>query len=612
MAFGIKSKTKKPHIPAIAYEEIAKCIVDPKYFICNYIKIQSDEGGVMLFNLYPYQEELIDAFINNRFNVVLKSRQMGLSWITTAFCVWRLVFFDNENILCVADKQATSTLLIDKVKFMIKNLPDWMKYIKDVNNFDVNNRESIHFNNGSKIVAEASTGNAGVGNTLSYLIIDEAALIDKVKDMWTTLYPAIEKMGRAVVISTPRGASSWFYETYTGAEAGTNGFNAIELGWHLRPGRDDSWARQTINQRGASLFAQEYACQFLGSGSTLIHEKIIQKMESECIEPIYKGIELQTGLWIWKLPIEGHRYVCTIDIASGEGDMSAGESGDTLKTDYTAMHVIDLDTSEVVAEYYGKIRPTPFAKVVYEICVKYNKALFVFERNAGWAITIYDYFMTKNYLSIYHHPKENEKGVADFKNPNNRAGFPTTSSTREKILERLREFIETGQIRIYSKRFTNELKTFSYNIKRERYEATGGAHDDLVLALAIGLYVQSQIHYWKHKDTLLPMATSYTSKAKATIPNWFSNNPAEYVFNKQKEDEQRIEKRLSEENISNHPQQAFTTYSIAKNKEVKVDLSEFIELNKDKKEDNKNVQKSIFEHFIDKEKLEEYKNDTWK
>ena len=127
-------------------KEIIKCGKDPVYFINNYAKISHPMLGLIPFNMYDYQEDLIENFNDHRFNVILKARQLGISTITAAYVVWMMMFHRDKNILVIATKFSTASNLVKKVKAIIKNLPDWIT----ISNISVDNRTSFELSNGSQ------------------------------------------------------------------------------------------------------------------------------------------------------------------------------------------------------------------------------------------------------------------------------------------------------------------------------------------------------------------------------------------------------------------------------------------------------------------------------
>ena len=167
--------------------EIVKCGKDPVYFINNYARITHPQRGLIPFNLYDFQEDLVEDFLNHRFNIILKARQLGISTITAAYVVWMMLFHREKNVLVIATKFSTASNLVKKVKNILKNIPDWVR-IAEVT---IDNRTSFELSNGSQIKASSTSGDAGRSEALSLLVIDEAAHVEGLDELWMGLYPTL-------------------------------------------------------------------------------------------------------------------------------------------------------------------------------------------------------------------------------------------------------------------------------------------------------------------------------------------------------------------------------------------------------------------------------------
>lgn len=254
-------------VKKLAEQEFIRCAVDIIHFFKKYAKIQHPKRGKILFDLYPFQEDTLRAFIDNRFNIILKSRQMGISTLVAAYALHCMLFNDDFRILVIATKQEVAKNLVEKVQMMYKFLPDFLKQgISIVNN----NKLSISFSNGSSIKAVASSPDAARSEALSLLIIDECAFIPDIDDIWASAQMTLATGGNAIVLSTPNGTNK-FYELWQRADAGDvedglDKFNPIKLPWYLHPERDTKWRAQQDVLLGKRLASQECF-----TGETLIH-----------------------------------------------------------------------------------------------------------------------------------------------------------------------------------------------------------------------------------------------------------------------------------------------------------------------------------------------------
>ncbi len=203
---------KKPKV-----KEIIRCGKDPSYFLTTYARISHPMHGLILFDTYDFQDLLLTDFNDYRFNVILKARQLGISTITAGYIVWLMLFHRDKAILVMATKFATAGNLVKKVKGIMRNVPDWLS----IATISVDNRTSFELSNGSSIKAASTSGDAGRSEALSLLVLDEAAHIEGLEELWTGLYPTLSTGGRCIALSTPNGVGNWFHKTCTDAEAGS-------------------------------------------------------------------------------------------------------------------------------------------------------------------------------------------------------------------------------------------------------------------------------------------------------------------------------------------------------------------------------------------------------
>jgi hypothetical protein len=451
--------------------EIIKCGKDPNYFFKNYVKIQHPVKGLIPFNMFPFQEGCVEDFNEHRFNIVLKSRQLGLSTLVAAYSVWMAIFKKEKNILIIATKLKVAQNFIIKVKTMIKSLPKWLLLPEIVSN----NKQEIMFSHGSQIKAIPTSEDAGRSEALSLLIVDEAAFVRNFDTIWTGIYPTISTGGRVIILSTPNGVGGQYHKLYTEAEAGLNEFNPIKIMWDEHPERGEEWFSQVTANLSKRQIAQEYLCDFAISGETYLDSVTIEWLGGIVTPPrMREGPD--NNVWIWKQPLTENEYVISADVARGDAK------------DYSTFHVIDVNASEVVAEYKGKIRPDKFAELINTYGLRYNKALVCPENNSYGYATILKLQELK-YPRLYYRRR---KGVyiGDYvpQQTPDVAGFNTNGKTRGTILTKLEEVLRNKQLGVYSSRFYEELKVFAVNTSG-RASARRGYNDDLVMSMAIGAWL---------------------------------------------------------------------------------------------------------------------------
>ena len=451
--------------------EIIKCGKDPNYFFKNYVKIQHPVKGLIPFEMFPFQETCTEDFNEHRFNIVLKSRQLGLSTLVAAYSVWMAIFKKEKNILIIATKLKVAQNFIIKVKTMIKSLPKWMLLPEIVSN----NKQEIIFSHGSQIKAIPTSEDAGRSEALSLLIVDEAAFVRNFDTIWTGIYPTISTGGRVIILSTPNGVGGQYHKLYTEAEAGLNEFNPIKIMWDEHPERGEDWFKQVTANLSKRQIAQEYLCDFAVSGETYLDSVTIDWLGGIVTPPrMREGPD--NNVWIWKQPLTENEYVLSADVSRGDAK------------DFSTFHIIDVNNSEVVAEYKGKIRPDKFAELINTYGMKYNKALVCPENNSYGYATILKlqelkyprlYYRRRKGVYIGNYVPEQTPDVA---------GFNTNGKTRGTILTKLEEVLRNKQLAVYSSRFYEELKVFAVG-NDGRASARRGYNDDLVMSLAIGTWL---------------------------------------------------------------------------------------------------------------------------
>lgn len=473
-------------------DEIMKCGEEPMYFIKKYLYIQHPTKGRLPFELYKFQEQCIDDFLNYRFNIVVKGRQLGLSTTTSAYCLWMALFRRDAEILIMATKLEVGKAMIQKIRTAFKMLPAWMLNMLDLTEPEAESVKYIKFNNGSRITAIPTSADAGRSSAVTLLVIDECAHIENLEELWLGLKPTLSTGGRAIMFSSPKG-KNFFYQLWMGAETneyekdrvglhctsvGKNGFHGIKLPWTVHPERDDKWFEEESRAMSSQGIAQELLCSFESSALTFFSQADIDYVRNLSYPPIgYAGPNGKgNDMHIWKTPVPDHKYVIAADVARGDAE------------DYSTFHVFDTNDSEVVAEYMGRIAPDRFGEFLIEIGKKYNEALIVNEKNTvgiATAIKLRD----SEYKNVYYDQDLAEKIIS--MTPDEKKdvlpGFTITSKNREPILENLEQVIRNHQIKIYSLRFVEQMETFIWNGKRG--QALKKRHDDLILAMGIGLQI---------------------------------------------------------------------------------------------------------------------------
>ena len=277
--------------------EYLKCAEDPVYFMRKYCTIQHPQRGKMKFDLYDFQERCLTEFHKNRYNIILKSRQLGISTLSAGYSLWMILFHADKNVLVIATGKDTAKNLVTKVRVMFDGLPQWLR-----TGTEEINKLSLRFTNGSQIKAIASNESAGRSEALSLLILDEAAFIEKVDEIWTAAQQTLATGGDCIVLSTPNGVGNWFHQQWVGAEDGTNEFSTIRLHWTDHPERDQVWRDEQDKILGPSKASQECDTDFLTSGESVVDPQILTWYKENMIKAPVLEEGIDRNLWVWEQP----------------------------------------------------------------------------------------------------------------------------------------------------------------------------------------------------------------------------------------------------------------------------------------------------------------------
>ena len=302
--------------------EFVKCKDDPIYFARKYIKIVSLDEGLVPFNMYDFQEKMVEKFHVNRFNIAKLPRQTGKSTTVISYLLHYIIFNDNVNIGILANKASTSRELLSRLQLAYENLPRWMQH-----GILAWNKGNVELENGSKILAASTSSSAVRGMSFNIIFLDEFPFVPNhiAEQFFSSVYPTISsgQKTKVIIISTPNGMNM-FYKLWHDAERGRNEYKTTEVHWSQVPGRDAKWKEQTIANTSERQFVQEFECEFLGSVDTLIAPSKLKTMVYE--DPMIRN----KGLDIYEQVKPDHNYILTVDVARG------------VSNDYSAFTLIDI------------------------------------------------------------------------------------------------------------------------------------------------------------------------------------------------------------------------------------------------------------------------------
>lgn len=471
--------------------EWKKCAKDFKYFAKHYLLINHPARGLVPFDLYPFQERVLDQYEKHRMNILSKFRQGGLTTLSVLYMLWKCMFKLDQLVLVMSktDREAIKAgRIVTKALQHIKYNHPWLYPELSVNT----HHEKNFVATGSFL--EFRTIKAARGQSLTYIVIDEAAFIQGMDEAWKDMYPTVSAGGNVIIISTVNGMGNWYQQMFHDAVNKRNTFNVIDIDYMEHPEyRDPEWVKQAKANMRPREWAQEFERSFLHSGNTFFTDSVLSELDKNTrfTYPMKKlfpewdtdknltdgndEVQWEKGaLWVWEPPLDGHEYIVAVDAAEGVGD-----DGDN-----SAFQILDSGTLTQVAEFSSNaIPPHQLAMVVVNIASTYNLALVVVE-NGGPGLTVLDKLENNLYYEniFYQQLKKVEK-----------PGIVISKTTRPLILNSFQDYLQGGLVKINSARLSLEMKMFIFDREKKRAEAPKGHHDDTIISMAIALHIRDRV-----------------------------------------------------------------------------------------------------------------------
>jgi hypothetical protein len=464
--------------------EITKCIKDPVYFIKKYVKIVNVDEGLVPFNMWPFQEEMVKGFHANRFSIAKMPRQVGKTTTAAGYMLWCVLFTDDYKIAILANKGDLARDILGRIKYAFEYLPLWMQ--QGIVEW---NKGNIVLENGSEISAYATSAAGVRGGSYNLVFLDEFAFVPQnmAVEFFTSTYPVISsgKTTKVIIVSTPHGLNM-FYKMWTDAVEKRSLYVPFEVHWSMVPGRDAKWRDETIRNTSEEQFRQEFECEFLGSSATLIPGSKLKTLTFNY------PISTEEYLQIFELPKAGHTYIAVVDCAEGVG------------LDYSVCSIIDvteLPYKHVAKFRDNKLSPMIFPTYVYNLVNRYNRAWVLVETNSvgQQVVDILHYDLEyENIFRIEHHEIKGQHISSGFKK--GAAYGVKTSKTVKKIgCANLKTLIETDKLITNDFDAIAELNTF-VRVK-ESYEAEEGNNDDIVMTLVLFSWLTAQSYFKEITDS---------------------------------------------------------------------------------------------------------------
>ena len=457
-------------------KELKKCRDNIVHFAENHFTIVNLDRGKETIELYPAQKRVLKSLQNNRFVVLLSSRQAGKSTLATIFALWICCFSSDQSMLIVANKEDTAISIFSRIRLAYELLPNYLKPgVKEWG------KTGMALANGSSIKVSTTSSTAARGLSINCLFIDEASHIEPhlLSDFWKSVIPTISsgKKSKIFMVSTPNGIGNKFYEMYNGAEKGDNGWKAERIDWWDVPGRNEKWKNDMVNTLGSEeSFSQEFGNVFLDSATAAVGFDVLEAFKANKKAPIWKSDD--GSYRVYEMPKKDNLYVIGCDV--GEG---VGRAASTAQV----LNITDLSNITQAAVYGSNtIEPYHFANRLLPLCSSWGNPPLLIERNNCGAQTLDALSHNLNYEKLVSYSKLNQTG--EYKSTKN-LGIFSHNNLRFNAVSNLRYWINFLQVvKIYDTQTISELETFirypngTYRKKGEKF------FDDYVMGLVWALF----------------------------------------------------------------------------------------------------------------------------
>lgn len=455
-------------------KDLKKCKRNLLYFAENFFTIINLDRGREKIKLFKCQKRVLRSLRDNRFNIVLASRQVGKTTMMTIYTLWVACFLEDQRILVVANKEQTAINIFKRIRLAYEQLPNWLK--PGVVEYG---KTAMTLSNGSSIGISTTSSDAGRGDSCNCLVLDELAFIDNhlVESFWKSVYPIISssKKSKIFIASTPNGTGNLFHEIYSNAVRGKSNWTASRIDWDEIPGRDEKWKQDTISSLGSSqIFDQEFGCQFIETGESVLDQELIRKSSLTICDPDHI---FEDGCYkVWKLPDESRTYTIGVDISEGVGEASSVVQ---------VLDITDLADIEQVAVYASdKISPYNFTTKLLEILQQWGQPPALIERNNCGAQVVDTLRNVYGYENIVNFTPGKENVVQ-------RPGIIAHTNTKYKGVMNMKYWLsELHAVTLRDSATLDELKTF-VRYPNGTWKAVKGSniYDDRVMSLIWSLLI---------------------------------------------------------------------------------------------------------------------------
>lgn len=456
--------------------------------------------GTARFRLWPAQAPVVWTLMTAPMVLILKARQLGISWVVCGYVLWLCLFRTNQTALLLSKGKGEAKELVDRVQKLYDRLPGELRALLPDQVKD--NTGELKWANGSRIMSLAATRGAGRTYTAQIAVLDELDHMTWGREVYTSVYPVVEAGGQLVCLSTANGAGNLMHTLWDQARAGRNAFRRVFLPWWARPGRDAAWYGRTVaNAHDPRVVRQEYPANdveaFLATGHVRFEPEWVAAQLPHArraprpprswgpamkvrrgwdgLDPgLLPALESVPGLAVWEEPRQNRRYLIAADVAEG---LEGGDADSAV--------VLDADTLEEVADLHGRWEPKDFARYLMALSEPYDAWVWPERNNHGHAV------LASMALAFFPRVGVGHDG---------RPGWHTTPKTKPAGVDLLAEHLKEGTVTVRSAATLGEMQVYK-RLAGGRLGGAQGFHDDRVMKWVVAVSVARQGLIDRHRRT---------------------------------------------------------------------------------------------------------------
>lgn len=465
--------------------EVSACLQSFRYFVDKYCYLYDSgdsksgrDPGYVPFHLWPGQYPAVEAIENDRLVLILKARQLGMTWLCLAYALWTMTFRNDATVLLFSLRDNEACEMAGRLFEMWKRLPEWMRIP-----LAGNNAHSMTFVNGSKALAFPTTGGDSYNATVA--IVDEADLVPDLNRMMSRIKPTIDAGGKLFLVSrvdkkTPK---SYFKETYRAIQRGElPKWSSVFLPWSVRPERNAEWYEDQKNHSLSTTGSLDDLYEQYPSTpeECLAPDSRDKRFPSEWLAKCFKDMKpLNPIMFKPDAPLIPQMKVFVTPDPRRSYSMGADPAQGNPNSDDSALVVLDDVTGEEVCNLVGKFEPAVFGSMISKIAKWYKAGVLVERNNHGHAVLLW--LADNGRCRVLDGPDEDK-------------GFYTTSTTKIQAYDKLAEDIRSNRILIHDRDGHAQLSS----VEAATLKAPDGEHDDRAMSWLLANYARGgAINYSK-------------------------------------------------------------------------------------------------------------------